>query len=115
MTSFLWKQQEANHSPIMHLANVVAQTYTHTAHACAGTEWLQGLPAARSEGWEAVLADTKVMHVPHASMASKKGYEKLLGGAWPDVLQLSAATQGRLGCHACMQGACSTALPQVSS
>ena len=53
-------------------------TYTHTntrahgCHVCAGIKWLQRIPAERSEGWQTVLAATKVMHVAHEGTANKK-------------------------------------------
>lgn len=74
----------------------------------AGAEWLEGSPAVRSEGWEAVLAAMRVLRA-----ASSKDYRDILEGSWPDVLQLNAANQPRIGCHACMDGACKSVMPNV--
>ena len=74
----------------------------------AGTEWLEGVPAARSEGWEAVLGSMRVVRDAGAGQ-----FASLLEGAWPDVLQLNAESQRRIGCHACMDGACNSVMLNV--
>lgn len=56
-----------------------------------------------------MLASTRVMR----DVSSKLDYEDLLEGSWPDVLQLNAASQPRIGCHACMDGACKSKMPNV--
>jgi hypothetical protein len=45
--------------------------------------------------------------------AGSKRYHEVLQDAWPDVLQLSAASQPHVGCHACEDGACRSVLPNV--
>ena len=77
-------------------------------HSYAGTQWLEGRPAARSEGWEAVLASTRIVRDVGSGQ-----YVNLLEGSWPDVLQLNADSQRKIGCHACMDGACKSMMPNV--
>lgn len=74
----------------------------------AGTEWLQGYRDARSEGWEAVLAGMHIVRDPRSHQ-----YSDILEASWPDVLQLNAVSQQRIGCHACMDGACKSIMPNV--